>query len=111
MATFEAMASLDPSLLLSRCCHSYRICLNPATKVIPFAHYAMGEVAPWRRMRRDPIFVGAALAGSPEVANCLSPSLRRTTMKAVYGKLSTLSSEERLLLDPTGEGEDILNGE
>jgi hypothetical protein len=32
-------------------------------------------------------------------------------MKAVYGKLSTLSSEERLLLDPTGEGEDILNGE
>jgi hypothetical protein len=30
-------------------------------------------------------------------------------MKAVYGNLSTSLSEEGLLLDPAGEGEDILD--
>ncbi|KAN0086456.1 hypothetical protein V8E54_000144 [Elaphomyces granulatus] len=37
------MASPDLSLLLSRCCHSYRIYLNPATKVI--SHQKNEELA------------------------------------------------------------------
>jgi hypothetical protein len=44
MATLKAMASLDLCLFLSRCRHSYRICLNPATKVISFTQYSMGGV-------------------------------------------------------------------
>jgi hypothetical protein len=44
-SSLKAMASSDLSLLLLRCCHSYRICLNPATKVISF-------IASRRRVRR-----------------------------------------------------------
>ncbi|KAN0071639.1 hypothetical protein V8E54_010235 [Elaphomyces granulatus] len=109
MAMFEAMASLDPSLILSRCCHSHRICLNPATKVIPFTHYAMGDVAPWR-MCRDPVFVGAAVAGRK--LPIVSPSAAKNDNHFEHlCRGPSSSSEERLLLDPAGEGEDILNDE
>jgi len=73
-------------------------------------------------MRRDAVFVGAAVTGSPEVmskrlvANCLSPSAAKNDNESCPRQFEhlcrgpSLSSEERLL-DPAGEGEDILKNQ
>jgi len=47
-----------------------------------------------------------------QVANCLSPSAAKNDNESCLRHFEHLCrGEERLLLDPAGEGEDILNGE